>query len=352
MPLSWKRRTALQKSHENNQRERTEQIAHVLYQNRLQFDRPGNAQDDWQKAEKIVCNPIRTILFIGNRSLAKLRNPTNQILRFIAWDTPRWFLFSLPKLEWIKLLAVPLALGTVGSIITAQIQRESNQNAVLKAYLDQLEELTFNQDLLAEEPQTGAIVLARGRTVVALRELDVKRRAQLIAFLQASGLSSFDTDDSADDASVARDEPVISFKNQNLSGLDLSWMYLVGVDFRQADLRNTNLTGVNLRDANLTEALLTEANLSSASLKGINLEGASLIQANLSRTSLEAANMEGALLLETNLGMARNLTQAQLNLAKLCRTSLPIDITLDPNRDCAELRIDPETGNLLLQQGN
>ena len=323
-------------------REDIERVALELYHNRLLLGKPGDEHSDWTKAEKIVRSPIRTTRFTINRPLIKLRQPTQQAFKFLAWDTPMWFLFSLPQLEWMKLLAVPLVIAAAGSVITGQVQREANQNAVLKEYFDKLEELTFNQNLLAETPNAGAIVLARGRTVAALRELDLSRRTQLIAFLQASELSQI-REDSA--------QPVISFKEQNLSGLDLRRVNLSGLDFQKAVLEEANLQGAGLWNANLEEAVLEGANLQGAGLWNANLQGASLMWANLQKAVLKGANLQGAFLwdanlqgaflLEANLEGALNLTQDQLALAKLCRTTLPQGITLDQNRDCEELGIDP-----------
>jgi uncharacterized protein YjbI with pentapeptide repeats len=347
------------------QREQIERVAWEIYANRYTPGTRLNKDELWNEAEKIVRNPIRTTLFASNRPLIKLRQPTQQAVKFLAWDIPRWFLFSLPQLEWMKLLAVPLVIAAAGSIISGQIQREANQNAVLKAYFDKLEELTFSQNLLAETPNKGAIVLARGRTVAALHELDLSRRTQLIAFLQASDLSQIIEDS---------EEPVISFKAQNLSGLNLRRVHLSGLDFQEADLESTNLKKAHLEKANLEEAdleranleeaHLVEANLEKADLKKANLEEADLVEANLKGADLESANLERAFLREANLERAflaeanleeadlsyanlkgaLSLTQNQLTLAKLCRTTLPEGITLDPNRDCAELGLDPETG--------
>ena len=204
------------------QREDTERVAWEIYAHRY---KPGTQLDKdelWKEAEQIVRSPIKTTFFASNRPLIKLRKPTKQAFRVIAWDAPKWFLFSLPQLEWMKLLAVPLVIAAAGSIITGQIQREANQNASLKAYFDKLEELTFEQNLLGEKPNEGAVVLARGRTVAALRELDLSRRTQLIDFLQASDLSEIKEDSAV---------PVISFKSQNLSSLDLHGVNLSGLDF-------------------------------------------------------------------------------------------------------------------------
>ncbi|PZV06602.1 MAG: hypothetical protein DCF32_09490 [Leptolyngbya sp.] len=336
------------KNRAEKQRADTERIALGIYHNRLLLGKPGDECSDWAKAEKIVRSLFRTTLFASNRPFILGRKPAKQAFKVIAWDAPRWFLFSLPQLEWIKLLAVPLVIAAAGSIITGQIQREANQNAVLKAYFDKLEELTFERNLLAETPDEGAIVLARGRTVAVLRELDFARRTQLIAFLQASDLSQI-IEDSA--------EPVISFKAQNLSGLNLRRVHLSGLDFQEADLERTNLKKAHLErtnleeadleNANLKKAHLVEANLEKADLKKVNLEEADLESANLKRADLSHANLERAFLLNANFEGAVDLTQDQLALAELCRTTLPEGITLDPNRDCEELGIDPKTGEYI-----
>ena len=345
MRLRWKRRAAAQKSNEEEQEKRLNRIAYGVYQNRRSRGKSGDAQSDWQTAEKIAGTRIRIILFLSNCLLIRLDKRADQTFKFIAWDTPRWFLFSLPKLEWVKLLAVPLALGAAGSIITAQIQREANQNSVLKAYFDQLEELTFNQGLLAEEPQTGAIVLARGRTIATLRELDLQRKTQLLAFLQASGLSRFDSQD-GNNTDTDDGEPVISFKNQDFSDLDLRGVNLGGTDFSQANLRNTNLEraslgeanleGAYLADANLTGAFLVDANLTEAYLGDANLEWANLADANLEWANLREANLEGANLREANLAGAY-LREANLEGAYLWSANLEGAVPVEANLEGAYL---------------
>jgi uncharacterized protein YjbI with pentapeptide repeats len=206
--------------------------------------------------------------------------------------------------------------------LQTQVQREANQNSALKAYFDQLEKLTFDRELLADKPNTGAIPLARGRTVAALRELDHERRKQLMAFLQASELTTVKEEDK---------EPVISFKRQDLTKLDLH-----GINLRSADLSRADLSDAYLGDAYLKDANLGDANLSRATLSYANLFGANLNGANLSYANLSGANLNGA-----------NLSDADLSGAYLCRTTLPKDTNLDPNRDCKKLGIDPQTGEYI-----
>jgi uncharacterized protein YjbI with pentapeptide repeats len=155
--------------------------------------------------------------------------------------------------------------------------------------------------------------------------------------------------------------------NANLSGANLSDAYLSGANLSGANLINANLSGANLSGANLSDAYLGRADLSRANLSGANLSHANLSRVNLGGANLRGANLSGANfsnayligahlsganlsganfsnaylseanLSEANLSGADNLTPDQLKDAKLCRTILPPDIKLDPNRDCKEL---------------
>lgn len=340
------------------------QTAYKVYQNRQLLGRQGDKESDWRTAEEILQSPLRSILFTVNCHL--IESPITQDLKVVARDTSRWFLFSLPQLDWVKLLAVPLVLAAAGSIVTGQFQRESNQNAVLKAYFDKLESLTFDHKLLEKNPDAGAIVLARGRTVAALRELDLRRRIQLIAFLQASGLLRLEIFTKVEISPTTKKvisttterEPTISFEGQNLSELDLRRTDLSEANFSRSELRDADLSRANLSGANLSRAKLWDADLSGAFLNGADLSGASLINTNLSGAYLSRADLSGADLFGADLSGAnlfrtklsvtpamrnlgddyirRHLAELKENLrqAKLCKTELPEGITLDPDRDC------------------
>lgn len=135
----------------------------------------------------------------------------------------------------------------------------------------------------------------------------------------------------------------------NCEGAQLDSANLHGANLRSADLRNTNL-----RHTNLTSATLWEANLRNAVLRKTSLRGASLIRADLRNADLDSADLRnadldsadlrGANLLRAdlrcanlhgaNLSLMPNIKEKQLETVKLCRTQLPKDINLDPNRDC------------------
>ena len=78
-------------------------------------------------------------------------------------------------------------------------------------------------------------------------------------------------------------------KGANLSGADLSYADLRGVDLRYADLR-----GVDLRGADLRGAYLSGADLSDADLRGANLRYANLSDVDLRGANLKYANLSDA----------------------------------------------------------
>ena len=87
----------------------------------------------------------------------------------------------------------------------------------------------------------------------------------------------------------------------DLSGRDMSGLYL-----RACSLLRANLKGTNLDGANLNGAYLAWANLSASTLKGADLGDADLAGAVLGEADLSGANLCGT-----------NLTRAELTGAKL-----------------------------------
>jgi uncharacterized protein YjbI with pentapeptide repeats len=278
-------------------------------------------------------------------------------MKFVGQDIPRWIFVALPQVEMVKLVALPLILAGATSIITRQLQWEANQAATLDGYFDHLERLILEEGLLDDDPKNGAVVLAIGRTIATLRKLDPERRQQLLAFLQSSDLVRIDEEGNR--------PPVISFARANLSGMDLSNVDLRAADLSRTILENVDFSGAGLAGANLSwawlegatffETGLADANLSEANLSGVDLSGESvglgranlsgarlnnadlseavLYAVNLSDADLEGADLSGTVLYEANLSGAV-ITEEQLRESRLCKTILPSDITLDPNRDC------------------
>ncbi len=233
----------------------------------------------------------------------------------------KWLGFSDKTLwNWLQLLgvlAIPivLVLGTLWfgalqsqmsealiknqhdtALAISQQQRDTEQaiaedqqrEATLNTYFDRMSELLLDKNLNDPKAGAGLRVLARARTLIALRSLDPFRKGVLVQFLNESGL----------------------IKNDNTE-----------IDLTGADLSNANRSGANLFGADLSNATLTHAFLFEATLTDTNLSNATLVDANLSdamliATDLTGANLSGAILDEAN------LSHAFLNGAFLIFTSL------------------------------
>ena len=265
--------------------------------------------------------------------------------------------------EWLGLLIVPLAVAIGAAIITyvqkrteldiadkarqedrrnaekarkkdhkiAQQARASEQQiagdrlrqASLEVYYDRMTELLLTHKLREAAAEAEERSLARARTLAVARGLDEERKAQLLAFLQTSGL-------------IGRNNPVIDLRGvdfsgadlhladlskANLGGANLSEANLGGANLSEADLGGANLGGANLGGAYLSGAILLMANLSGANLSGVVLSKADLRGVGLSGADLSMADLSGAGLSGTNLSRA-NLVRAYLSRAYLSGANL------------------------------
>ena len=156
------------------------------------------------------------------------------------------------------------------------------------------------------------------------------------------------------DLSGGADLQGITLVNPDLSGANLSGVYLDDSRLTNANLSGANLSGGDLKDSRLPDADLSGANLNNAfltnaNLSGANLSGASLYGANLTNTDLSGANLSGAFntyldLHGVNSGAnfsGANLSGANLSGAILiclegCPAALPSGYICEPDPDCAE----------------
>jgi len=167
---------------------------------------------------------------------------------------------------------------------------DQQRQATLDTYLDRMSDLLLISNLAVSKPEDPVRVIAKARTLTAVRNLDLRRKGTLIRFLWEAGL-------------ISGSRPVIS-----LYGADLS-----GADFTKAELIGANLSGANLSGAKFTNADLSGVNTSlivncaasspcgknfvgAADLSGANLSGANLSGAHLEGANLSGANLSGAVL--------------------------------------------------------
>jgi uncharacterized protein YjbI with pentapeptide repeats len=252
--------------------------------------------------------------------------------------------------DWLSLLVVPASLAGLGALLQMkeqQIAEDNRQEEALQHYLDRVSNLVIEKNLLAiaakDAPTTEekellkvSLEIIRALTLSTLRLLSKgSRKTSLFRFLLEADIikqlkvSLKGADLSGADLSDTKLE-YVDFRNANFSGASL-WAaylpgaYLMGADFTNADLTHASLSGAKLMGADFTNADLTHADLSGAKLAVANLTNADLTQANLS----------GANFINDD---ARGLTKKQIEGASfLCKTKLPDEIDIDPDRDCSRM---------------
>ncbi|HLZ56586.1 MAG TPA: pentapeptide repeat-containing protein [Ktedonosporobacter sp.] len=204
----------------------------------------------------------------------------------------------------VFLVPLMIGIGTIGVAMQqnrlSQSQFSSDQSialdqqreATLKTYMDDMTDLLINRGLQTSKTDAEVRVVARAKTLVALRKLDGDRKGLLIQFLCDANLTGNGPGDA-----------IISLQNTDLSGIhleqanllkaDLSGANLSGADLRKANLENANLFGANLSGADLSNANLINTNLIYANLSGANLMSAKLVNAYLNQADLTNTNLRG-----------------------------------------------------------
>lgn len=247
--------------------------------------------------------------------------------------------------DWLQLLGVPifLAFATIGFGFVqfyladqqhtqdqkladqqhvqdqklAQQQHDADQNNVLdqqrattlQTYIDNIQDLLLNHNLLGSKPTGDVAILARARTLTALQGLDPDRKGRLVQFLYEAQLIGFQGDE-VDKYKLHN--KIIDLGVADLSNANLSYTTLPGAD----------LSGANLRVANLFLANLFGASLIYTYLRGADLRDADLRGANLSNAYLHGADLRGAKLTQQQLDQVLSCTGATLPKGLICNRNL------------------------------
>ncbi len=241
--------------------------------------------------------------------------------------------------DWLQLLgvlAIPLILGIatlffgIQQAHLADLQHQSDQRlaqqqheadqrqaldqqraTILQTYIDNIQDLLLNHNLLKSKPGDNVATLARARTLEALQGLDGKRKGVLLNFLYEARLIGL-----VDSSNGKKEDPIFSLSNADLSNADLSGANLSGANLSGAILSSAFLTSAHLDGAFLNSAFLDQAHLDSAFLSGANLDGAVLGGADLSAAFLNGADLSSAFLQSALLNGA-HLDGANLGFADL-----------------------------------
>lgn len=228
-----------------------------------------------------------------------------ELKRFVSEKLELWKHPSLQDKtlwDWLDLLIVPvvLAFGAAfiqwqGGVRQENVTTDRNRQETLAKYLEQMTVLLIDKELRSSKPGAEVRVVARARTLTALRELDGERKGQLILFLVEAGLISKQCGAQKKECQPS----IISLQGANLKQADVTGasegrskftlVNLKGSDLKGADLEGANLEKANLVGANLQEADLEGANLQQANLTGADLRGADLNKADLGRAQIHRA---------------------------------------------------------------
>lgn len=289
--------------------EQQQQVAYRLYSIRQERGYSGDANQDWQKAKKIVANPIKFGLFLGSQSARKTwrriinrseSSTTEHALDTVVQDLKRLAIFDL-----LQLLANVTIVISLASFLSGGEQQRHNTE-VYEAW----QVITSAHD----QPGSGG-----------------RRRA--LEFLNATPGTP----------GRLRWYGAV-WPRESLDGIDLSGTYLLGVRLPYAILRNADLSNATLHAANFRGAILDYANFKDASLNSVgipqtnreklyswlrrddgwnnlyktgvvdftqarmiqtNLQDADLREANLTEAQLFATDLKGASLIEATLRSAR-----------------------------------------------
>jgi uncharacterized protein YjbI with pentapeptide repeats len=255
----------------------------------------------------------------------------------------RWKTFKdKVPFDWLNLLgvlAIPFVVTVIGLYATQQITQQQTQSserqhttdlqiakdtqeeATLKAYLDDMTTLLLDKKLgsqaVADKPASAeAAVVARAKTLIVLRRLNALRKVTVVQFLYEAHLIGYLQ---SCNAPLMCSKPV--GRIIDLNGADLSNVILRGADLSGVDLSGAILEGANLSYAHLEGAILIDADLNRANLSAAALNGAILRLA-----FLRFAHLNGAILIGTNLEYAdlihAILIGARMNSADLNGTVL------------------------------
>jgi uncharacterized protein YjbI with pentapeptide repeats len=200
--------------------------------------------------------------------------------------------------DWMELLIVPLFLAFGVLLLNAsqkkteqEIEKNRENQTILETYYERMRDLLSKEGLRHSQKDDEARIIARSFTLTALKNLDSKRKGEVIQFLYESKL-------------ISGTLPVLNLRGADLSGADLDFLDLRGVVLIDCNLEHVNLKNASLAGANLSGSSLRRANLSGAGLSNVhltlarcyraNFEGVTLWGAALHRTHFQEANLRGA----------------------------------------------------------
>jgi uncharacterized protein YjbI with pentapeptide repeats len=151
------------------------------------------------------------------------------------------------------------------------IEEQRSQDRILQDYLDQMTQLILHENLNNSQPVDQVRVVARARTLTALKSLNGDRKRILITFLYEAHLIQHDKKD-----------VIISLKGADLTNTDLS-----NINLSWSDLRGINFLGCNLTNVDLSHCDLTKVDFTGVILNKSRFDRARLVHTNFTKSFLE-----------------------------------------------------------------
>ena len=207
---------------------------------------------------------------------------------------------------------------------------DQQQATTLQTYIDNIQDLLLNHNLLKSKLTDDVAILARARTLTALKGLDSERKGRLLIFLHEAQLIGFCEGCKADSTMPIQHVAIIDLRGADLSNAALNDTDLIGADLSNTNLYSALLYRTKLRYATLTGADLRYANLQGADLHHADFRGVDLMSgADLSCTKPDSKNIVCA-----DLSGAQGLTQTLLDRVFSCKgaKNLPPGLTCRHNQ--------------------
>ena len=121
--------------------------------------------------------------------------------------------------DWLQLLIIPIVLAGGGYLFGTwqhgtdqQRALDQQQAAILQTYIDNIQDLLLNHNLLKSKQDDDVAILARARTLIALQGLDPVRKGLLVKFIFEARLIGFD------DNNGKTHDPIVYVFGADLSG--------------------------------------------------------------------------------------------------------------------------------------
>ena len=191
----------------------------------------------------------------------------------------------LPKTMWdfLQLLIVPFLLGVFGVFYTQQrvrldqkIADDQKNEEILQKYIESVGEIILGAgyDKDKENPifSKNQVTISEARTQLVFRQLDVKRKSNVVYFLYNSNLIGGILPGRDPFGGIDHTRPrILSLKKMDLSSIDLSHSDLPGINLSQSDL-----TKANFENAKMPSAILFDTEHKEIRIKGANFKNATL----------------------------------------------------------------------------